>query len=73
MSARVVMKRHVRVYRPRFTARRRAAAIAAIDLALAGDIGNDDSWPIDVTREDLKGAREAIDAMDDKWTTGREP
>jgi hypothetical protein len=55
-------------YRPRFTKRRRAAALAAIGFCLDPTR----TWPSDVTNEDLEGAREAIKALADRWTTGRE-
>lgn len=44
----------------------------AIQAMLAGE-DNEGDWPEDVTRADLEGALEAIAALEDKWTTGREP
>lgn len=60
------------IYRPRFTIRRRRAALAALKAILEAS-NLPAGWPDGVTRKDLEGAIEAIDAMADLWTTGREP
>jgi len=63
------VKKPPRTYRPRFTKRRREAAIAAITAALASEEGEGDC--ADVPHEDLQGALDAIRALDDRWTTGK--
>lgn len=62
-----------RTNRPRFTKRRREAAIAAIDAMLADDRANvfliegQPRFPGGLTVEDLEGAKEAIEALVDRW------
>lgn len=50
--------------RPRFTAKRRRAALAAVSAMLAEE--NESNWPPSVEREDLEGALECIKAMGNK-------